>query len=183
MTRHAVLWEMTISAKCRLVATTLISPCDEHHIEKWKFCACVEYGKLAVRGRLEFHDQKEDVAREKCLAEMNVEEARSSMRSPSNDENIKPLRRSERARSLARLIGLAIRWWRSEGEAPGARTADLRAPARDHCAGDAKPTQPSRPSQADPAKPTQPSREDPPSGQFCGCRTVSWPVFLTDRAP
>jgi hypothetical protein len=48
-----------------------------------------------------------DVAREKCLAETNVE-ARSSMRPASNDENIKTLERSERARSLSRLIGLPI---------------------------------------------------------------------------
>ena len=58
MTRGRVLWEMKARAKCRLVATILINPCDEHHTEKmeslclrgiWQICACLQYGKLRAR--------------------------------------------------------------------------------------------------------------------------------------
>lgn len=35
-------------AKCRLVATILINPCDEHHTEKWDSCACVNMANLSL---------------------------------------------------------------------------------------------------------------------------------------
>ncbi len=35
-------------AKCRLVATILINPCDEHHTLKWDPCACVNMAILCL---------------------------------------------------------------------------------------------------------------------------------------